>query len=472
MSRIRSVLALCALGLCAGGAHAQTTTPAVSNLIAFSISTPTGNLALGSDGAIYGVSSAGTSVAGGLIYRAAIDGSSIRTVFQIDPAQGLQPLAGLTVGSDGLFYGTTRFGSVNETSTTGTVFRIAPSGTDFTVLHRFATATQTNADFNAINTDGAYPEAELTEGRLLGSEDSDGYLYGVTRAGGPNGTGAVFKVSRDGADFHVLHTFAADTDTTTSGLVKTVDGAAPQGKLVQDAERMLYGTTSLGGDNGRGVVFRLATDGSGFQVLHTFGATTNDTTTGQPENDDGAIPVAGLTDGGDGFFYGVTSVGGTEGLGVVFAISPDGGTFRVMHHFDGTTGARPAVELLLGTDGKLYGTTDAGGVTSSNAASTLGTIFSIERDGSGFLRLHSFDGSAGATPGSGLVQVGDADFVGTTTSSGRCGYGALYRYKGDGTVIDGDDRCGRRRNNSGGGHGGPALVLLLGSLAWWRRKVT
>jgi uncharacterized repeat protein (TIGR03803 family) len=465
MSRIRSVLALCALSLCAGIAHAQSTTPAVSNLIAFSISNPTGNLALGADGAIYGVSAPGTSVAGGLIYRAAIDGSSIQTVFQIDPAQGLQPLAGLTLGSDGLFYGTTRFGSVNETSTTGTVFRMTQSGTDFTVIHRFATATATNANLSAINIDGAYPEAELTEG-------SDGYLYGVTRAGGPNGTGAVFKVSRDGADFQVLHTFAADTDTTTSGLVITVDGAAPEGQLVQGVDGLLYGTTSLGGDNGRGVVFRLATDGSGFQMLHTFSATTNDTTTGQPENADGAIPVAGLTDGGDGFFYGVTSVGGTEGVGVVFAISPDGGTFTVLHHFDGTTGSSPAVELLLGTDGKLYGTTESGGVTSANAVSTFGTIFSIERAGTGFTRLHTFDGSAGATPGSSLVQVGDADFIGTTTSSGRCGYGALYRYKGDGTAIDGDDRCGRRRNNSGGGHGGPALVLLLGSLAWLRRKVT
>lgn len=463
MSLIRSVLAHCALSLCAVAAHAQTT-PAVSNLFAFNASNPSGNLVLGSDGALYGVTAPSTSVTAGLIYRATVDGSSITTLRQLAFEEAIQPLSGLTLGSDGMLYGTTRLGSSQESGTTGTVFKLAQSGEGFTVIHRFATSTASNTDFNPINTDGAYPEAELTEG-------SDGYLYGVTSAGGPSGTGAVFKVSRDGTDFAVLHTFAADTDTTTAGLVVTVDGAAPRGQLVQGPDGLLYGTASSGGANGRGTVFRVQTDGTGFEVVHTFGATTDDATTGFPENADGAVPLAGLVDGQDGFFYGVTTVGGTEGQGVVFSMSPDGSTFTVLHNFNGTTGARPNSEMLLGDDGKLYGTTSAGGETSSGAASTLGTLYTIDRAGTNFARLHSFDGSVGTLPGSRPVQLGPTDFAGTLVSGGRCGFGGIFRYSGAGTTFDGNDRCGRRRNDPyGGGHGGPALALLLGCLAWLRRR--
>ena len=463
MSRIRFIVALCALNLCASVASGQGSTPAVSSLFAFNISNPTGNLALGPDGAVYGITSPATSIAGGLIYRATVDGTSIDTLLQIDRSQAMQPIAGLTLASDGQFYGTTRFGSIDEASTTGTVYRLSPTG-DFAVIYRFAAATSSNADFNPINTDGAYPEAELIEGQ-------DGLLYGVASAGGQFGTGAVFRLRRDGSDFQRLHEFAADTDTTTVGLIRTVDGAAPRGKLVQGADGMLFGTASVGGDNGRGTVFRIAPDGSAFTVLYHFSATTADATTGLLENADGAIPVAGLTAGGDGFFYGVTSAGGTEGRGVIFRISPDGATFQVLHNFDGPNGSRPAVELTLGSDGRLYGTTEGGGVNASNATSTLGTIFSIDVAGTNFTRLYSFDGTVGSVPRSSLLELGSADFLGTVGSNGRCGYGSLYRYKGDGTSFEGmDDRCGRRRNDQGGGSGGPALLLVLGSIAWLRRR--
>jgi uncharacterized repeat protein (TIGR03803 family) len=463
MSRIRSVVALCALSLYAGGLSAQSSTPAVSSLFAFNVSNPTGNLALGADGAVYGIASPATSTAGGLIYRATVDGSSIDTVVQIEREQAMQPVAGLTLASDGQFYGTTRFGSIEEASTTGTVYRLSPAG-DFAVIHRFAAATASNADFSPINTDGAYPEAELIEG-------PDGYLYGVASAGGQFGTGAVFKLKRDGSDFQRLHEFAADTDTTTVGLIRTVDGAAPRGKLVQGPDGTLFGTASVGGDNGRGTVFRIAPDGTAFTVLYHFSATTADPTTGLLENTDGAIPLAGLTDGGDGFYYGVTSAGGTEGRGVIFRISPDGATFQVLHQFDGPNGSRPTVELTLGSDGRLYGTTEGGGVNASDATSTLGTIFSIDVAGTNFARLYSFDGTVGSGPRSSLLELGSADFLGTAGSNGRCGYGSLYRYKGDGTTFEGtDDRCGRRRNDQGGGSGGPALLLVLGSIAWLRRR--
>lgn len=469
MSRIRSAFALGALCLCAAGANGQSATPAVSTVVAFSISNPVGNLSLGPDGALYGVVAPATSIAGGLVYRAATDGSAISTLYQLSPTQdGFTPGAGLTLGSDGLLYGVTKFGRATETFSSGTVFRMSPTGTDFTVLHRFAAYTTTTANTSPQNEEGVFPETELIEG-------ADHYLYGVTTAGGPQGTGVVFKVSRDGSDFKVLHSFSADTDTGSD--LKNADGATPLGQLVQGADGMLYGTTSAGGLNGLGTIFRVSADGAVFEVLYHFEATTADTTTGLAENATGAVPLAGLVDGGDGFFYGVTSVGGATGQGVVFSLSA---IERVQH---GVRAAHvrwrwPVAELLLGTDGRLYGTTTSGGLTSSGSASTLGTMFVLERAGNNptatnLSRLHSFASDVGSVPSSKLVQASGNVFLGTVQNGGKCGYGAVYRYSGAGDTVTGNTKCGNtgKNNNNGGGAGEPALLLMLGTLLALRRKV-
>lgn len=262
MSCIRSALALVALGLFAVAGHAQTN-PAVSTIVAFSLSNPVGNLVQGADGALYGVASPATSITGGVIYRTTLDGSDVRTLYQLKPDDALSPAGGLVLASDGLLYGTTKFGQAGQVDGAGSIFKIAAAGTGFQIIHRFAPVTASNQDGSPINTNGAYPEAELVEG-------GDGYLYGSTRAGGANGTGTIFKISRDGTDFKSLYSFAAVTSAAGSGLTVTVDGAAPAGPLVAGADNFLYGTASQGGTNGRGTVFRIAFDGTGFQVLHHF----------------------------------------------------------------------------------------------------------------------------------------------------------------------------------------------------------
>lgn len=456
----RLACAACALVLFAAVSHAQTT-PAISTIAAFYPSTPAGNLVRGTDGALYGAAAYASSVAGGLIYRAKVDGTEIRTLFQIPPSEALDIGAGPILGSDGFLYGTTKFGRSGETNGAGTIYRISTTGTNFSVLHRFAPVTVATDTNRAFNSEGAYPEAELLEG-------SDTWLYGVARFGGPNGTGTVFKVTREGSGFEVLHVF--DVNTSTNALVTTnARGAFPATPLAQGADGYLYGVTPAGGEHGNGTIYRLRTDGTGFEVLHTFTATTTNTTTNQSENPDGASPAAGLIDGGDGFFYGTTSLGGL-GRGVIFAISPDGSTFEVLHKFGGDDGAFPSAELLLGSDGRLYGTTGGGGVTSAGASSTLGTIFVIDRAGTNYTRLHSFDGTVGFSPASRLVEVAPGELVGTAPTGGRCGSGGIYRWSAAGTKVTGSTDCGVPRND-GGGAAGPALfLLLLGGWAWARRR--
>jgi uncharacterized repeat protein (TIGR03803 family) len=260
------------------------------------------------------------------------------------------------------------------------------------------------------------------------------------------------------------------TSSTTSGLTVTVDGAAPTGPLVVGTDNLFYGTASQGGTNGRGTVFRIAFDGAGFQVLHHFSATTTDTATGLAENADGATPLGGLLDGGDGFFYGTAAQGGTDGNGVIFAIPADGSTFTVLHSFAGADGARPVAELMVASSGKLYGVTSSGGVNTAGTATTLGTIFSVDRAGTNFSRLYSFDGKDGSVPSSKLLETASGVFVGITTSTGNCSYGTVFRYSLAGDTVTGNTRCGQKKNNnSGGGSAGFAVLLLFAGLALLRR---
>lgn len=459
--RLLPILALAALSMTV---QAQTT-PVVSEVVAFSGSIPVGNLVKGADGALYGTSSTTVAVAGGLIFRSAIDGSSVTTIHQFNAVdEGQTPQAGLLIASDGKFYGTTKFGKRGTIDTTGIVYRLNPDGSGFTVLHRFAAFTSANVASSPINTDGAYPTAELIEG-------SDGLLYGITGGGGPHGTGAIFKIAKDGSGFQLLHTFSAITTTATDTLAKNVEGMSPSSPLVEGADGKFYGTTSAGGVNGRGTIFRLNFDGTGFELVHTFSETTADATTGLLKNAEGATPSAGLINGNDGFLYGVATQGGSTGHGTVFAMSPGGTTFTVLHNFDGTDGSRPAAELAVFADGKLYGSAFAGGTNSTGTATSFGTLFSIARDGTGFAKLHSFDSLSGSGPSSQLLQLSGTVFVGTTTGGGKCASGTLFSYSATGATITGNTKCGaKKRNTYGGGSTGPAIVLLLGGLGLARPR--
>ena len=138
--------------------------------------------------------------------------------------------------------------------------------------------------------DGGYPEAALVQG-------SDGNFYGTTSGGGINGYGTVFKMSITGL-LTSLYSFTGAND-----------GGYPRAELVQGNDGSLYGTTTNGGTKNVGTVFQISTNGA-YTGLYSF--------TG---GDDGAYPNAGLVQGSDGSFYGTTSSGGTNNSGTVFRLT-------------------------------------------------------------------------------------------------------------------------------------------------------
>jgi len=445
-------------------------TPAVSTVFAFNGSAPNGGLVQGPDGGLYGTTSSNTLISGGLIYRSTVNGSSVRTLHQLTTEEGYAPKAGLLKGSDGLLYGSTRLGMPTVAFTTGTTYRMAFDGTHFEILHRFGVYVLVNVNGNPINDDGAYPESALIEG-------SDGYLYGVTRAGGTNGTGVIFRQSRDGSTFSVLHHFGLVSSLVTDNVVKNPDGSSPVGSLVQAPDGYLYGTAAVGGVSGRGTLFRIQTDGSGFAVVHEF---TDLSSATPPLNLDGATPVAGLVNGGDGLLYGVASTGGANGVGTLFSLDPnsedpttadpDDKLLTVLHHFDTPNGSSPIAALIVGTDSRLYGVTAGGGTNSSGATTNFGTVYSIDRAGADFTKLLSFDGNDGSGPYGPLLQLNATTFVGIAAAGGKCGQGTLFQYSSTGEKVTGNTTCGQKKNKSGGGSIAPGLFLLFGTLGFSRRR--
>lgn len=431
--------------------------PAVSPILAFSGSETMAEVTLGPDNRLYGPALSTTFVTGGLIYSTTLDGSDVNTVYQLGELDGLRPEGGLLLASDGLLYGTTVWGEVQST-TSGTIFRVSPDDETFESLFEFADTESVSATGVAINSNGAYPAAAMIEG-------SDGNLYGVTRSGGASGAGTVFRIARDGTGFSTLHEFAPFEVDELTLLSTNEDGVNPEGALVEGADGYFYGTAFAGGANGSGTIFRLRFDGTGFEVIHVFSETVL-TDAAQPANAEGAAPLAGLIDGGDGLFYGTASRGGETGNGTVFAVAPDGSVITVLRSFSSTDGERPSTAVTLGRDGRLYGTTFSGGVEEGGSAG-FGTIFSIARDGTDFVSLYAFTGSEGANPTGSLLQLSDDLFVGTVENGGACSQGAVFQLSLSGGTVKGNTKCGRKKS-SGGGSAGLVLICLLGLLGMSR----
>src|ERR1035437_1639580 len=165
----------------------------------------------------------------------------------------------------------------------------------FTTLHSFTLLN------NSTNSDGARPYAGLI---LSGNT-----LYGTAFQGGSSGNGTVFDVQTNGTGFRNRHSFNYS------------DGANPYAGLILSGNT-LYGTAV----GPYGTVFKINPNGTGFTNLYNFTAFSNST------NRDGANPYAGLILSGN-TLYGTAKQGGNSGKGTVFAVNTNGTGFTNLHSF-------------------------------------------------------------------------------------------------------------------------------------------
>jgi uncharacterized repeat protein (TIGR03803 family) len=343
-------------------------------------------------------------------------------------ADGRDPVA-LFQSSDGNFYGVAAVSqNINRVSRGGTVFKITAGG-QFTLLFTFT------ADNN-----GNYPEGDVPNHLV---EGADGFLYGTAAFGGSRSPGVldedgvIFKVSKSGTGYTVLHNFCASANCT--------DGANPTG-FILGSDGNFYGTAQAGGSfqgfscqtNGCGVVFRI-TPGGGYSVLHTFVGT------------DGAVPLD-VTQASDGNFYGTTFSGSSN----VFRVTASG-QFTVLHSF--AAPSHPASGVTQASSGLLYGVSSQGTTvataysistsgtfqqviqiteasnrfvigkflrasdgnlwtTSSVGGSGFGTVFAMAPSGA-IVETFSFSGTNGSAPTQGVVEGSDGNLYGTTSSGGK-----------------------------------------------------
>ena len=187
--------------------------------------------------------------------------------------------------------------------------------------------------------------------------------------------------------------------------------ANPMAPLVEGPDGDLYGVTPSGpGGAFEGTVFKMTPDGT-FTTLVAF--------TDENAGHNGRNPAA-LVLGGDGRFYGTTFWGGSYGLGTVFTVTTNG-TLSTLVHFDTRTGRTPT-DLTLGGDGNFYGTTVSGGTDYD------GAMFKVTTDGT-WTTLANFP--SGASPGN-LTLGRDGSFYGVTWSGGQ---GTLFRGAPDGALT-------------------------------------
>jgi uncharacterized repeat protein (TIGR03803 family) len=314
---------------------------------------PKGGVILGNSGKFfYGTTSQGGSNGLGTFFKIT-SGGTLTTLHSFNGTDGQYPPAPCVEGTDSNFYGITSQGGANGL---GTVFQITATGT-LTTLHSFN------------GSDGANPQAAL-----LPQPNPGLTLYGTTNQGGTNNLGTFFSVTPTGT-LTTLHSFTGS------------DGANPQGVLVPqpDPDLIFYGTTNQGGTNSLGTVFSVTPTGT-VTTLHSFNGT------------DGQYPAGALVLGTDGNLYGTTAgvvAPGIHVFGQIFEMTP-AGVVTTLHTFCSqggtcTDGSYPYGGLAQRTTGVFFGVTSAGG------SAGLGTVFSLSTGLGAFVETLPNSGAAGAS---------------------------------------------------------------------------
>jgi uncharacterized repeat protein (TIGR03803 family) len=255
-------------------------------------------------------------------------------------------------------------------------------------------------------------------------------LFGVASAGGANHDGTIYEVVAGSSTATVLATFNGS------------NGAQPSGGLIRDAAGDLFGTTTAGGTNGSGTIFKLVAGAHTPTTLVNLNGT----------NGDG--PDGNLVADGAGNFYGTTRTGGANSSGTIFKLAAGTHAFSTLASFEvGSNGYYPTGTLLVDSSGNLFGTTYYGG------ADNGGNVFELHAGSHTPTELAEFstlNPANGQQPRGGLVADSSGNLYGTTDSGGNFGDGVIYK------VAEGTHALSVIYNFDDGNNGGfPEDSLLM-----------
>jgi len=324
---------------------------------------------------------------------------------------GDDPLAGLLMDASGNLYGTTETGGKYDK---GAVFKLVPNAnkTKYTehVLHSFCA--------QAGCAGGSYP----SYGSLI--TDVDGNIYGTAGGGGKFGGGVVFKLKplANGWGYGVIHSFCHNTNCT--------DGSEPDYGLAYagqaagafwDETSPLFGTTTVGGANNMGAVYKLAPTGSGwsFQVIHSYSS---------------GFHGGDLLVDSSGNLFGTTLLGGANSGGTIYRLTAGTWGETTLHNFcaeaNCADGWEPSGRLLMDAAGNLFGTTGGGGAGAHCTADHgCGVVFERTANGK-FKVLYDFCSRSncrdGLDPSAGVIMDASGNLLGTSYEGGTGSGGTAF----------------------------------------------
>lgn len=309
---------------------------------------------------LFGLSFKGGQKGAGTVFKISSSGD-FQVLRHLDSiTDGKNPMGSLMKATNGFIYGMANNGGTNKH---GTIFRLKPDGTDFSVLKHFFKTT-----------DGKNPYGRLVQGL-------DSKLYGMTPDGGSGGI--IFRLNLDGTGFEILKE------------LQLMDGQSPFGSLIFSSG-ILYGMTRVGGFfqgniGSSGTIFSLNPQSLEFKVLHSLSS-----------DSEGGNSYGSIIEHSSGLLVGMTRNFGPLLFGTIFTLKKDGSDFKIIHHFNGATdGGYPRGDLIEVPDGTLFGMTFEGG------AFNAGTLFKIKIDGTEFTVLKNFNPSTDGKNPRGSLVLGD-----------------------------------------------------------------
>lgn len=378
---------------------------------------PSGNLAFDKSGNLYGTAEQGGTgqycyyYGCGTVFELthSSTGWTESTIYSLTGLDdGDTPISGVVFDAAGNMYvtGAGYYGY-------GGLFELSPSGSSWTETTLYTFNSSLYGPEGAVVLDPA--------GNVYGAAFGGGNLTDCNKAG----CGAIYEVS---------HGSSGWTESTIYEFTGGSDGAAPYATLLRKSSGVLY-TTTYDGANGVGSVFELASVSGRWKgtTLYDF-----------PALVEGAHPYGGLLADGQGNYYGTTTSGGTStscgyytGCGTVFKLTPSGSgwTETVLYSFTGTNGdgAYPTGNLILDSEGNLYGTTQYGGISNYclGGLDQCGIAYKLSPNGNGTWTetvIHQFASGTndGGNPAYGLVMDSLGNLYGTTGAGGTYGIGTAF----------------------------------------------
>jgi uncharacterized repeat protein (TIGR03803 family) len=345
----------------------DTTSAAYTEKFSFNSDTegrsPKGDLVLAGNGKLYGMTSYGGVYDDGVIFE--IDTATNKYIKKFDFKQdttGGNPSGSLMVAKNGKLYGMTDNGGKNDD---GVLFEWDPATNKYSIKSEFEDRSR-----------GMGPKSRLIEG-------SNHVLYGVSQNGGIH-----YSDGRRYYSFGVLFEY----DPVSNSFSKKHDfdyerGYFPSGAPLIATDGKLYGQTITGGSHEGGVIYSWDPLTSIYTVKYDFFYYN--------------YPQGSLVQAGNGKLYGLTSGDGVNSKGVLYEFDPVNSKYTVKVNFDGSNkGSKPFGSLVQGSNGKLYGLTQKGGILDK------GVLFEWDPSTGNFLKLADFKGSEnGALPYGSLLEI-------------------------------------------------------------------